>query len=162
MRKPDEKEWKCSKILRIEQNKFYRPYFPDQNWIPKTVYCIRCVMVCKIGFTNWNAITALLRASMVVTYYIKFFRTGTDRRNGILMYLLLLVVEKIIFLLSNPLKFSKISYLTSLAKASSAEFRVYLSSLALLVELIYKVIDDYHYHNHSNHYHHQHCRYRNQ
>ena len=99
---------------------------------------------------------------MVVTYYIKFFQTGTDRHNGILMYLLLLVVEKIIFLLSNPLKFSQISYLTSLAKASSAEFRVYLTSLALLVELIYKVADDYHYHNHSNHYHHQHCRYRNQ
>ena len=67
--------------------------FTDQNWITKTVYCIRCVMVCKIGFTNWNAKIALLRASMVVTYYIKLFRTGTDRHNGILMSLLLLVAE---------------------------------------------------------------------
>ena len=50
-------------------------------------------MVCKIGFTNWNAKIALLRASMVVTYYIKLFRTGADRHNGILMSLLLLVAE---------------------------------------------------------------------
>ena len=68
-------------------------HFTDQNWICKTVYCIRGVMVCKIGFTNWNAKTALLLASMVVTYYIKLFRTGTDRHNGILMSLLLLVAE---------------------------------------------------------------------
>ena len=53
-------------------------------------------MVCKIGFTNWNAKIALLRASMVVTYYIKHFRKGADRRNGILMSLLLLVAETII------------------------------------------------------------------
>ena len=51
-------------------------------------------MVCKIGFTNWNIKIALLRASMVVTYYIKLFRTGADRYNGILMSLLLLVAEK--------------------------------------------------------------------
>ena len=30
---------------------------------------------------------------MVVTYYIKLFRTGADRHNGILMSLLLLVAE---------------------------------------------------------------------
>ena len=52
-------------------------------------------MVCKIGFTNWNAKIALLRASMVVTYYIKLFRTGADRHNGILMSLLFLVAETI-------------------------------------------------------------------
>ena len=46
-------------------------------------------MVCKIGFTNWNGKIALLRASMVVTYYIKLSRTGADRHNGILMSLLL-------------------------------------------------------------------------
>ena len=34
-----------------------------------------------------------LRASMVVTYYIKLFRTGAGRYNGILMSLLLLVAE---------------------------------------------------------------------
>ena len=72
-------------------------HFTDQNWIPKTVCCIRrFVMVCKIGFTNWNAEIALLRASMVVTYYIKFFQTGADRHNDISMSLLLLVGETIV------------------------------------------------------------------
>ena len=33
--------------------------------------------------------------SMVVTYYVKLFRIGTDRHNGILMSLLLLVTETI-------------------------------------------------------------------
>ena len=33
---------------------------------------------------------------MVVTYYIKLFRTGADRHNGILVSLLLLVPEMII------------------------------------------------------------------
>ena len=68
-------------------------HFTDQNWISKTVYCIRCVMVFKIGFTNWNAKSALLRASMVVTYYIKLFRTGADHHDGILISHLLLVTK---------------------------------------------------------------------
>ena len=68
-------------------------HFTDQKWFLKTVYCIRCVMVCTIGFTNWNAKPALLRASMVVTYYIKLFRMGANRRNGIFMSLLPLVAE---------------------------------------------------------------------
>ena len=38
---------------------------------------------------------AFVRASMVVTYYIKLFRTEADRHNGILMSLLLLVAETI-------------------------------------------------------------------
>ena len=42
-------------------------------------------MVCKIGFTNWNAKIALLRAAMVVTYFIKLFRMVPDRHKGILM-----------------------------------------------------------------------------
>ena len=67
-------------------------HFRDQNSISKTVYCIRYVMVCKTDFTNWNEKIALLRASMVVTYYIKLSRTGAD---GILMSLLLLVAETI-------------------------------------------------------------------
>ena len=71
-------------------------HFTDQNQNSKTVYCIRCMMVCKIGFTNWTAKISLLRASMVVPCYIKLFRTGADRHNGILMYLLLLVAETII------------------------------------------------------------------
>ena len=53
-------------------------------------------MVSKIGFTNWDAKIALLRAFMDVTYYIKLFQMGADRRNGILMSLLLLVAETII------------------------------------------------------------------
>ena len=36
-----------------------------------------------------------MRASMIVTYNIKLFRTGADRHNGILMSLLLLVAETI-------------------------------------------------------------------
>ena len=70
-------------------------HFTDQYWIPKTVYCIRCVMVCKIGFTNWKTKIALLRASMAVTYYIKLFRIGTERCNSILMSVLLLIAETI-------------------------------------------------------------------
>ena len=42
-----------------------------------------------------NGKIALARASMVVSYYIKSFRTGADRHNGILMCLLLLVAETI-------------------------------------------------------------------
>ena len=38
---------------------------------------------------------ALVRASMVITFYIKLFRTGADKHNGILMSLLLLVAETI-------------------------------------------------------------------
>ena len=44
-------------------------------------------------FPAENGKVALLRASMVVTYYIKLFRTGADRHNGILMSHLLLVAE---------------------------------------------------------------------
>ena len=54
---------------------------------------MRCVMVCKIDFTGWNGKIALLCAPMVVTYYIKPFRTGAYRHNGILMSLLVLVAE---------------------------------------------------------------------
>ena len=70
-------------------------HFTDQNWIFKSVYCIRCVMLCKISFTNWNAKIALLRASMFVTYYLKLFRMGDNRHNGILMSLLFLVADTI-------------------------------------------------------------------
>ena len=37
---------------------------------------------------------------MVVTYYIKFFRTSADRHNGILMSLLFLVAEIINHIIS--------------------------------------------------------------
>ena len=82
-------------------------HFTDQNRISKTVYCIRCAMVCKIAFPNWNAKITLLHASIVVIYYIKLFQTGADRHNGNLMSLLLLVAEtniKFFFLASLLLK----------------------------------------------------------
>ena len=43
-----------------------------------------------------NGKIALVRASMVVTYFIKLLHTATDKHNGILMSLRLLVSEKII------------------------------------------------------------------
>ena len=72
-------------------------HFTDQNWISNTIYCIRCVMVCKIGFCQLKRKnrTFACRAFMVVTYYIKLFRVGADRHNGILMSLLLLAAETI-------------------------------------------------------------------
>ena len=42
-----------------------------------------------------NAKISLLLGPIVVTYYIKLFRTETDRHNGILMSFLLLVAETI-------------------------------------------------------------------
>ena len=47
------------------------------------------------GISVENGKIALVRASMVVTYYIKVFRTGADRHNNILMSFLLLVAETI-------------------------------------------------------------------
>ena len=71
-------------------------HFTEQNRISTTAYCNRCEMVCKIGLTNWNAKIALLRAPMVVTYYVKLFRTGADRHNSILMSLVPLGAETMI------------------------------------------------------------------
>ena len=50
----------------------------------------------KRVFLVENAKIAIARASMVIIYYIKLFRTGTDRHNGILMSLLLLVPDTVI------------------------------------------------------------------
>ena len=62
-----------------------------------------CILeLVKISNVNlhWQSISSLNkkkigfeRASMVVTYCIKIFRTGADKHNGILMSLLLLVAE---------------------------------------------------------------------
>ena len=41
------------------------------------------------GISVENGKIALVRASNVVTYYIKVFRTGTDKHNSILMSFLL-------------------------------------------------------------------------
>ena len=55
----------------------------------------------KREFPVENRKIALPRASMVINYYIKLFRTRADRRNGILMSLLFLVAETIIHKCSN-------------------------------------------------------------
>ena len=89
-------------------------HFTDQNWISKTVYWIRCVMICKIAITNWNAKIALLRASMVVTYYIKLFWMGADRHSGILMSLLLPVADTITLEANYGLQINKWSKVTNL------------------------------------------------
>ena len=52
-----------------------------------------CDISPKIVFPVENGKITLVRASMVVTYYIKLFRTGVNRHNGILMSLLILVAE---------------------------------------------------------------------
>ena len=52
----------------------------------------------KRVFLVGNGKIALVRASVVVTYYIKLFRTGPDRHNGILMSLLFLVAKTKTFL----------------------------------------------------------------
>ena len=49
---------------------------------------------------------AVLRASMVITYYIKLFRMRADRQNGTLIPLLLLVAETE----------TKITYITKITK----------------------------------------------
>ena len=49
----------------------------------------------KRVFLDENREIVLVRASVVVTYYIKLFCMGADRHNGILMSLLLLVAETI-------------------------------------------------------------------
>ena len=86
--------WEGMKMLEI----FAYPtvvHFTYQNWFSRTVYCIRHVIVRKVGFTNWNAKIALWCGFMAVTYYIKLFLTGADRHNGTLVSLLLLVAETI-------------------------------------------------------------------
>ena len=50
----------------------------------------------KRVFLVENAKIAIARASMVIIYYIKLFRTGAGRHNGILMSLLLLVPDTVI------------------------------------------------------------------
>ena len=61
-----------------------------------------CVPNLSLNWQLWisdflveNGKTALVRASMIVTYYVNLFRTGTYRHNSILMSLLLLVTETI-------------------------------------------------------------------
>ena len=58
-------------LMRTDGNKCLQfLHFTDHNWIPKTIYCIRCLMVCKIGFTNWNSKIALLCVFLGITDFI--------------------------------------------------------------------------------------------
>ena len=82
-------------------------HFKDLNWIPKTVYCFHGVSwfvkyffapdfsVFRRSLGEQKTSKALLRASMVVTYYIKLFSVGADRHKGMLMSFLLLVEDTI-------------------------------------------------------------------
>ena len=68
---------------RISENRaFYLLRIPEEDWE-------KLQMERRFAFQA-NAKIALLCASMTVTYYIKLFRTGTNRHNGILMSLLLI------------------------------------------------------------------------
>ena len=67
----DGKKWKCSKFLRITQSYILQTRTES---LKPCIVChdrMRCVIVGKIGLTNWNEKNALWRVSMVVTYYIK-------------------------------------------------------------------------------------------
>ena len=54
----------------------------------------------KSVFPAENRKIALVRASMVFTYYIKLFCTGADRHNGILMFLLMYFNGILMFLVA--------------------------------------------------------------
>ena len=51
------------------------------------------IFLTKFAQKGKNEKIAFVRASMVVSYHVKHFRTGAERHNGILMSLLLLVGE---------------------------------------------------------------------
>ena len=96
-------EWDDMLLERLPYPTETVVYFTDQNWISKIEYWLRFLMVCKIfscsefpkrmeKIGKCKEFT-FLRASMVVTNYIKLLRTGADKHNGILIRLLLLVAE---------------------------------------------------------------------
>ena len=60
---------------------------------------------------------------MVVTYYSKFFRTGADRHNGILMHLPLLVAEKSTPSFGKPIIFTLLEVYKSI-KSSANQLKV--------------------------------------
>ena len=80
--------------------------FTDQNWISKTVYCTRCVMVCKIfpcsEFPKRMQKTGKYKAFCTIS---NFSVTGADRHNGILISLGLLVSETITLEINCFIKF---------------------------------------------------------
>ena len=113
----DEKAW-WEEMEMLEISAYCKVavvHFTDQNWIPKTVYCISCMMACKIGFSKWNAdFFFFFRESMAVICYIKLFRTGADRHNGILMSLILLVTETIMIKVKMQLEKDHILFIVNL------------------------------------------------
>ena len=69
-------------------------YLP--NFSLKWEFCFFFDQICtKRVFPVENRKIVIVRASMIVTYYIKLFHTGADRHNGILMSLLLFAETKI-------------------------------------------------------------------
>ena len=51
----------------------------------------------KKGFSGWKQKNRIFVCVLVVAYYIRLLRTVAHRRNGILLFLLLLVAETIMF-----------------------------------------------------------------
>ena len=70
---------------------------------------------------------------MVVTYYSKFFRTGADRHNGILMHLPLLVAEKSTPSFGKPIIFTSLEVYKSI-KSSENQLKVYLPKFGKFLE----------------------------
>ena len=76
---------------------------------------------------------------MVITYYIKLFRTGVSRHNGILMYLLLLVAEtkieayqkKDAYILDRVNSHLLKTFLFELTKLTKLAFTCFLSIICL-------------------------------
>ena len=83
----------------------------------------------KREFLVENGKITRVRASMVVSHYIKLFRTGANRHNGILMSLLLLVAEAMKLLDGNLMRFTYLKHETIIQT-----IRSYYSSLS---EVIY-------------------------
>ena len=111
------KEWKCSKFLRIIQTCVL------QTRTESLKPCIELgVWWSAKLFLQTVTQKSLLCVPMVVTYYIKSFRKGTDRHDGILMSLLLVVAETMINLISNEGKWS--IKLQKLGKKNLKKFKV--------------------------------------
>ena len=61
---------------------------------PKLTNLIVCTKFARKGYFWSETEKTHLRASLVVTYYIKLFGMGVDRENGILMSLLIVAETK--------------------------------------------------------------------
>ena len=79
--------------LKLTNLIFWAKFVQKRCFRSKTEKMNSAIEFC-IEFPVENGKIVLLRASMVVTYYIKLFNTVDDRHSGILMSLLLLVAEK--------------------------------------------------------------------